>query len=269
MFMKKNYFNVCKAMLSLTLVFAGMTTAEAQSKAEGNTVFYESFNKLDGKGGNDGHTDNYTGADGAEVSIAEVDLDDTNYASYLDNASLTGWAFEKVAICDKSVRLGTKKNNGSLTTPAIGLTGDGTLSFNAFAQSGDKVTAYIEITGGATLQYDGGEKAAKIAITLPETTEPATTSLADCGYTVSISGATAESQLIFSCVSSKTDKQRFFLDEVKVSSSESAGIAANAADKATKSGAIYTISGQRVSATSTKQLTKGLYIVDGRKVIVR
>lgn len=269
--MKKIYFDGRKALLAAMLCLAGMTTVNAQSKAEGNTVFYESFDKLDGRGGNDGYTDNYKEDDGVtEVSIAETDLDETNYAAYLDNGSMTGWALKKVAICNKCVRLGTKKKSGSLTTPAIGLEGNGTLTFNAFAWQKDIVTAYVEITGGGTLQYNGGESATKIAITLPENKKnPAKTALSDCGYTISISGATAASQLVFSCESSDTDKQRFFLDEIKVSSSSSAGIAIHTADSATNNGAIYTISGQRVNASSVKQLAKGLYIIGGRKVMVR
>lgn len=254
--------------MAAALCMAGTAGVSAQSAGGDNTVFYESFDKINDKGGNDGHTDNYLGEDGVtQIDIASFDIDETNYADYLDNGTMAGWVFEKVAACDRCVRLGTKKNSGSITTPAAGLAGSGTLTFNAFAQSGDKVTVYVEIINGGELTYNG-ETAGKIAIPLPETTEPAEKPLAECGYAVGISNAAAASQIVFSCVSSKDDKQRFFLDEIRVAEGAPAGISSIKAGEGRAEG-IYTISGQRVNASTTAGLVKGLYIVDGRKVVIR
>lgn len=67
-------------------------------------------------------------------------------AEALDNKD--GWGdFIKVAICNKCVRIATKKNNGEITTPAFAVDGVATLTFNAAAQLGDDVTLYVEVVG--------------------------------------------------------------------------------------------------------------------------
>ena len=95
--------------------------------ADSDVVFYESFNGLSGQGGNDGYFDN--SADGT----VEVGAEDLLDSSLLDNT--TGWGdFVKVAICDQCIRIATKKNSGSITTPAFSLNGQSAkLTFNAAA----------------------------------------------------------------------------------------------------------------------------------------
>lgn len=172
------------------------------------TLFYESFNQLKGLGGNDGYYDNDAGAG---VEIAQEDLLD---ASDLDNK--TGWGdFVKVAVCNQCVRLATKKNNGSLTTPAITLNGkQATLTFNAAAQLDDNVTLYVEASDGAQLTYNG-TTASKISVHLPAS-EQGKTVLANQTYSIQLSQAGASCRITFSTISSTTDKQRVFIDEIKI-----------------------------------------------------
>ena len=91
--------------LAIALVVALAMPATVQAENESNVVFYESFNGLTGHGGNDGYFDN------DEAAGVEVGAEDLLVADALDNK--TGWGeFVKVAICDKCVRIATKKNNG-------------------------------------------------------------------------------------------------------------------------------------------------------------
>jgi hypothetical protein len=180
---------------------------EESGTAQPTTVFYESFNNLNGHGGNDGYYDN---DDNAGIEIAENDLED---ASNLDNT--TGWGdFIKVGICNKCVRLATKKNNGSITTPAFApTTTESTLTFTAAAQLEDDVTLYVDIKGG-TLTYNG-TTASSIKIQLPAT-EQGKTVLADQLYTMTLTKTEENCSLTFSTISSSSSKQRAFLDEIKV-----------------------------------------------------
>ena len=136
-----------------------VSAISAIAVAEPTTVlFHESFDNLQGQGGNDGYFDNDADA-GVEVGAEDL-LD----ATTLDNTE--GWGdFVKVAICDKCVRIATKKNPGSLTTPAITLGGaEATLTFNAAAQLEDVVTLNIEVVDAAgTLTY-GEQTGSAIAI---------------------------------------------------------------------------------------------------------
>lgn len=224
-------------------------------------VFYESFDGLEGFGGNDGYFDN---DDDAGIEIATEDLET---ADLLDNKE--GWGdFTKVAICNKCVRLATKKNNGEITTPAFNLDGsDGVLTFNAAAQLGDAVTMYVETVGGGQLTYNGTTDN-KIAIELPETVTDETV-LANENYSISISGVETSCQLKFSSVSTSDSKQRFFLDEIKVEKLIPTGIISVESSTPKSNSEIYTIAGQHVNAVSANTLPKGIYIINGKKTVVK
>ena len=142
--------------LAIALVVALAMPATVQAENESNVVFYESFDGLAGQGGNDGYFDN------DEAANVEVGAEDLTSADLLDNK--TGWGeFVKVAICDKCVRIATKKNNGELTTPAFAVDGAATLTFISAAQLEDVVTLYVEVVGEGKLTY-GEMTDQKIAI---------------------------------------------------------------------------------------------------------
>lgn len=253
--MKKALFAAC-----LTLAAAPATADDNTGNETQTVVFYESFDKLEGLGGNDGYFDN---DDDAGVEIAATDLTD---ASLLDNTE--GWGdFTKVAVCNKCVRLATKKNNGEITTPEISLDGnDATLTFNAVAQLADAVTVYVEAIGGGTLTYNGTSDT-KVAIGLPLSVAGETVLAAET-YSVGISGVSSAVRLKIYSISSSTDKQRFFLDEIKVTKGTANGIVStesrnNGNDK------VYTIDGRLLPSNSANQLPKGIYIIGGQKTVVR
>ena len=144
------------------------------------TFFYESFDSCDGTGGNDGKWNG---------SIATNDI------------SVTGWTFIKANGANACVKLGSSKDLGKATTPALGInTSTATLSFNAGAWNGSSENTTIKVTAN-----NGG------------TVEPPTITLKKgewTDYTCTISGATETTTLTFAA--SQTSKNRFFLDEVMV-----------------------------------------------------
>lgn len=144
------------------------------------TFFYESFDSCDGTGGNDGKWNG---------SIATNDI------------SVTGWTFIKANGANACVKLGSSKDLGKATTPALGInTSTATLSFNAGAWNGSSENTTIKVTAN-----NGG------------TVEPSTITLKKgewTDYTCTISGATEETTITFAA--SKTSNNRFFLDEVMV-----------------------------------------------------
>lgn len=145
-----------------------------------NLVFYESFDKNDGTGGNDGK---WSG----NIASSEIQYD------------VAGWMFANAKGANKCARIGTS-SKGTATTPALtGLAGDAVLTFKAGAWDGssEKTTLNISITNG-TLDK------ASVELNKGVFTE----------YTINITGADATSKIKFEAVEDKNN--RFFLDEVKV-----------------------------------------------------
>ena len=161
-------------------------------------VFYESFDKNAGTGGN--NDDKWSDSDAnTEVST--------------DNFDKTGWSVTKGYAGNKCIKLGTSSVMGIATTPALGVTGNAELRFKAGAWNGDATTINITINNGGTLS------ASSVTIANNAFTD----------YTISISDATPESTITFSAT--KASKNRFFLDEVEVYANSSelpaAGISLN------------------------------------------
>lgn len=147
----------------------------------GNLVFYESFDKNDGTGGNDGK---WSG------SIASNDI----------QYDVTGWTCPNASGANKCAKFGTSSKKGTATTPALtGLEGDAILTFKAGAWNvtDEKTTLNISITNGSL-------GTTSVTLKKGEFTE----------YTINITGADATSKITFEASEDKNN--RFFLDEVKV-----------------------------------------------------
>lgn len=146
-----------------------------------NLVFYESFDKNDGTGGNDGK---WSG------TIASNDI----------QYDVAGWTCISASGANKCAKFGASGTKGKATTPALtGLVGDAVLTFKAGAWNvaNEKTTLNISITNG-TLDK------ASVDLKKGEFTE----------YTINITGADATSTITFEAAEDKNN--RFFLDEVKV-----------------------------------------------------
>ena len=141
-------------------------------------VFYESFDSQSGTGGNSGGFK----------------------AASNTKASITGWTLSNVYVADKCVKAGGGSSLGSAETPALGQSGDMTLTFRAAAwdNSSEQTTLNLSISGGGTLSVT--------TVTMSKT--------AWTDYTVTITGATASTKIKFA--GKQNSGSRFFLDEVKV-----------------------------------------------------
>lgn len=163
-----------------------------------------------------------------------------NFAS--DNE---GWVCTKGFSADGCAKFGTSSAAGSATTPAISLNGEATLTFKAAAWNVAKesTTLKLSATGGTV-------SPAQVTMKKGEWTE----------YSATVTG-TGNLKITFA--SSTTKNARFFLDEVIVAGATGIEPAVVTSSSQSRQ-VIYDLSGRRVGKPS-----RGLYIVNGRKVIVR
>lgn len=147
-------------------------------------VFYESFDKCDGKGGNDGSF-NRTGSDNVEY----------------DNT--VGWVSKTANGAYKCVKIGSGSSGGYVETPSIAVSTTCRLSFKAASWADDNSTISVTISSGK-LTYNNGEPTQTITI------KPNDKKWTD--YSMIVSGANPFT-VKFAC-SGKDN--RFFLDEVMV-----------------------------------------------------
>lgn len=154
------------------------------------SLFYESFDKANGTGGNDG----------------EFNSGSNNWnSSITDNP---GWKLSGSAYLAKQcVRIG-KSSSGlsSLTSPTISVKGDATLTFKAGAWKGKETVGAVKVTvSNGLLSYNGKEAKTK-TINIPDG--------AWGDFEMSIKGATGGLTLTFANV--KKSDNMFYLDEVKI-----------------------------------------------------
>lgn len=153
-------------------------------KHVGDFVFYESFDKCDGKGGNDGSF-NRTGTDNVEY----------------DNT--VGWDSKTASGAYKCVKIGSGNSGGYVETPSIAVSTTCRLSFKAASWAGDNSTISVTISSGK-LTYNNGEPTQTITI------KPNDKEWTD--YSMIVSGANPFT-VKFACLGKDN---RFFLDEVMV-----------------------------------------------------
>lgn len=197
---------------------------------EEGTLFYESFKLCNDKGGNDGVW---------KSQVASGDF-------LCDNA---GWESEKAFGGDKCARFGASGIPGVATSPAFKVNGEATLTFRAGAWDGrsDATVLNLSVSNGTIS-------------TKSVTMEKA----AFTDYEATIT-ATGEVRITFAA-----EKGRFFLDEVLVKGDKNAtGISnVNGNGNVNRNGRIYTLDGRYVGTDFTR-LSRGLYIVNGHKVVIK
>lgn len=181
--------------LCVGLFGAGTTTATAQ-----DIVFQETFDKCDGTGGDDGAWNGNNVGNGSVNSLDDV-------------TDVPGWSGERYYAGSGCLKLGASSKQGTLTTPALGFSGDAVLTFQAHAWAGDQERLQVSISEGS--------------LSASEVTISAATGDEWTNCTINITGATPTSQITFSGVQST--KARFFIGEVTITQStsgkESAGLA--------------------------------------------
>lgn len=156
-------------------------------KNNAEPIFYESFDKNNGKGGNDGTWSGIT-------STQDIAADNK------------GWAFNGYGYAASGcARFGTSNDAGSATTPEIsGLSGNATLTFKAGAWDKDdeKTTLTISIANGGEIDKN------TVELVKGQWTE----------YTVNITNGTPTSLITFK---GNGKDNRFFLDEVTIVAAKS------------------------------------------------
>lgn len=170
----------------------GLTVNEAKVPS---VIFYESFDKNDGTGGNDGLWSN-------DIAKNTLKLDNTEWTC------VYGYGAQKCAKFG-----GSSNKKGVATTPSIDLSaGDAVLAFKAGAWNtkSEKTSIIVSVDNGK-LAYNG-KVASEQTITLKKG------EFSD--YTMTISGGTSATKITFSAI--QESDNRFFLDEVMVSKAAAA-----------------------------------------------
>jgi M6 family metalloprotease-like protein len=194
----------------------------------GDTLFYESFNKCDGIGANDGKWN---------TNIAQSV---TKFIT--DNAR---WSYEAAYAGYQCARFGNNTKNGETTTPLFTINGNATLTFRAAGWNTDGTALAIALTNSS-------DKEATI-----EPCEMDMKSFEWTDYTAKIKGRGTVK------ITFKPEK-RFLLDEVLVLNNDSSTAITTA--KVVKTNTIYTLDG-RCAGEILHNLPHGIYIVDGRKIV--
>lgn len=159
----------------------GETDPDTPVTPSGSVLLYESFDKCGGTGGNDDKW-NGNGVAGSEALSMEFDNN--------------GWtSSNKIFSGNQCVRLGNSSTAGNITTPAFSVNGSAYLSFKAGGWDGTNDATSL------TLSVNNGTLS-KTTVTIPRG------SWKSFGVNITATGTVK--------VTFKADKQRFFLDEVKV-----------------------------------------------------
>ncbi len=176
---------------------------------------------------------------------------DGSWNGSIANATFTpdndGWVTTKASGASECAKFGTSGTAGSATTPGIEVDGQAVLSFMAAAwdSSRDKTTLTLTATGG-TLDTD------EFAIERGDWTE--------CTATITASGTVT---LTFDTGS------RFFLDEVKVTAVSADGVELLLSSPSLRvSNVFYDLSG-RSRGTNAGALRRGIYVKNGKKIIIK
>ncbi len=159
------------------------------------------------------------------------------------NPDNDGWIADSKAGANQCAKFGSGKKVGTVTTPTISLTNQAVLTFKAAPWSGDATSLKLSATG-ATVTFDQTE----LTMTDGEWKT----------FTVNMTGS-GDAKIVF------TPGKRFFLDEVLVVDPNATAINTINTNKVTTT-RIYTIDGRYVG-TDPNQLPRGLYVVNGKKIV--
>lgn len=191
-------------------------------------LFYESFNQCAGKGANDGM---WSG----QIASAAFTPDQNGWTAESD----------KAYGANQCAKFGTTSVVGIATSPEFDIDGDAILSFKAAPFGSDSKTLTLDVEG------DGVLEATTFTMQASQWT--------DFKTTLNGSGTI---RIVF------TPGKRFFLDEVLVKPTTATGEKQGISEtiRPMTAGRIYTIDGRYVG-TDRNALPRGLYIINGKKVV--
>ena len=158
----------------------------------------------------------------------------------LDNE---GWSMSRGYAANACGRFGTTKITGTATTPAIALDGETVMTFRAGAwnSTDDSTTLTLSVDGGSI--------------------SPATVTMNRAAFKDFTTKVTGNGSIT---ITFESLKGRFFLDEVIVKKPAVTDAISTIDREPLTQNQYYDLQGRRVA-----QPTKGLYIINGRKVIIR
>lgn len=194
----------------------------------------------DGPGSGDGNIIFYESFDNCSGTGGNDGKWSGNIASSNFVPDVEGWNCSASYGANKCARFGTGKMAGTAESPEFVVDGDAILSFKAAAWGNDGRSLDVQVNGNTVQQITmNAESWSEVTMAL---------------------GETGVCRVKF--VASK----RFFLDEVKVEESVETGMFMPSA--MVKTNEVYNIYGQRVDSVNAS-MKKGIYIVNGRKVLVK
>lgn len=247
-----------KVMMMLVIALLSVASVQAQDNNE-DVIFYESFDGMKGKGGNDGSWEMIPGSiwstDGADNEGWDIFY--TTLGIYHSSA---------VQPANQCILLGT---SASLKTPTLNklTSNEATLTFKAASSTYvgkwpakyKQAELYLEIENGGSLDV---------------TTIKLDYSNFSKTYTVKITNATPESKIRFFT----NMNMALFLDEVKIVKEKTpetpdvpstpTAISTVKKNTAVSDNKVYNLNGQLVG-TSTQNLKQGVYIINNKKVVVK
>lgn len=191
-------------------------------------LFYESFDQCAGEGGNDGIW--------AIKNNGDLTTD------------LTGWTIPKNAGFggNQCARFGSSVIKGSATTPLFEIGDEAELTFKAAPVSDETTRLNVSVQNSSNTTLS----TSNFALTAGQWTE--------CKSTLSGAGSL---KLFFTA-----DKNRFYIDEIRVEAKSSGSTGISTIVKRPTVSTIYNLQGYPVG-TDLNSLPKGIYIVDGKKVV--
>lgn len=190
-------------------------------------IFYESFDRCDGVGGNDGKFSGSTVGKGT-------------FSGYTDNE---GWSSTSPHGAQRCAMFGSSMVPGQVITPEINIDGEYHLLFKAAPYTGDGNVLTLEVE-------EGDAALSKTEFVMLEDQWSA--------YDVTITGNGPVKVKI------KATK-RFFLDKVCVASDVTSGVVSPIVS-GQNNGRIFTIDGRYVGK-DLNALKKGIYIINGKKIV--
>lgn len=226
-FMDKSIINITKESNG-DISFKVMKNSDMEAEKPEGALFYESFNFCMAQGGNDGL---WTGSSVGSGSFIP------------DNE---GWTAANRFGGYQCARFGSNVQNGNATTPEFEIDGETELTFKAAAWPGDGTALSLTATGDDVTLSTAAFKLVQ-------------GQWGDYKTTVTGNGKVK--------ITFKAARKRFYLDEVLVMKAGNTAISNVSPDRTgTGDTKIYTLDG-RSAGNDLKSLGKGIYIVNGRKVV--
>lgn len=173
-----------------TTYYAVFASESNQNSEDLEEIFNESFNNINGQGGND---EQWNSTDNNKVGAGTKAID-----SLITNHS---WNITKGYEAHQCVKMGASSAQGIITTPAINqLDGNAVLTFKAGAwdNDGEKLDIIVEVSGGATISPS--------AFTLKKAQFDT--------YTANITGGNSETKITIKA--KEASKNRFFIDDIRI-----------------------------------------------------